>query len=106
MIQKWIPWLKVSRRCRNSSGYTNLWPLLKPIEGRKILCKAHSHAFGREEEGTVLGDIEASLTRTLCECILYFYGEIWGILENVPRFLKHAFHIPEERHLGMASLGL
>ena len=24
--------------CRNSSDYTNLWPLLKPIEGWKILC--------------------------------------------------------------------
>ena len=24
--------------CRNSSGNTNLWPLLKPIESRKIVC--------------------------------------------------------------------
>ena len=39
-----------------------------------------------------------------CECILYFYGEIWGIPENVPIFLKNAFHIPEERHLEFASL--
>ena len=23
---------------------------------------------------------------------------------KVPRFLKNAFHIPEERHLGLASL--
>ena len=37
----------------------------KPIEGWKIL-------FGREEEGTVLGDFEAHLTRNLCEFILYF----------------------------------
>ena len=68
--------------------------------------KALSHAFGREEEGTVLGDIEARLTRNLyfCECILYFYGEIWCILENVPRFLKNDFHIPEERHLELAYL--
>ena len=29
---------------------------------------------------------------------LYFYGEICSIPENVPRFLKYAFHIPEERH--------
>ena len=66
--------------------------------------KALSHTFEREEEGTVFGDIEARLTRNLCESILYFYGEICGILENVPRFLKNAFHIPEERHLGLASL--
>ena len=41
-----------------------------------------------EEEDTVLGDIEARLTRNLCECILYIYGEICGILKNVPIFLK------------------
>ena len=58
----------------------------------------------REEEGTVLCDIQTRPTRNLCECILYFYGEICGIPENVPRFLKNAFHIPEERHLGLASL--
>ena len=28
-------------------------------------------------------------------CILYFYEEICGIPENVPRFLKNAFHITE-----------
>ena len=28
--------------------------------------KALSHAFEREEEGTVLGDIEARLIRNLC----------------------------------------
>ena len=68
--------------------------------------KALNHAFGREEEGNVLGDIGARLTRNLCECILFFYGEICGIAENVPRFLKNAFHIPEERYLGLASLYL
>ena len=56
--------------------------------------------------GPVLCDIEAHLTRNLCECIVYFYGEICGILENVPRFPKNAFHILEERHLGLASLYL
>ena len=57
------------------------------------------------EEGTVFGDIEACLTRNLCECILYFHGEICGIPENVPRFLKNAFHIPEERHFeGLLSV--
>ena len=54
----------------------------------EVGSKALSHAFGREEEGTVLGDIEGCLTRNLCECILYLYGEICGIPENVPRFLK------------------
>ena len=68
------------------------------------LSKALSHAFGREEEGTVVDDIEARVTRNLRKCILYFYGEIWGIPENVPRFLKNAFHIPEKLHLGLASL--
>ena len=62
------------------------------------------HAFGREEEGTVFGDIEAGLARNLCECILYFYGEICGIRENVLRFLKNTCHIPDERYLGLASL--
>ena len=56
------------------------------------LCKALSYAFGREEEGTVLDDVEA-LTRNLSECIFYFYGEICSIPENVTRFLKNAFHI-------------
>ena len=44
------------------------------------------------------------LKRNMCECILYFYSEICGIPENVPRFMKNAFHIPEDRHLGLASL--
>ena len=68
--------------------------------------KAVSHAFGREEEGSVLGNIEVCVTRNLCECLLFFYGEICGILENVPRFLKNAINIPEERHLGLTSLVL
>ena len=66
--------------------------------------KSLSHAFGREEEGTVLCNIEPRLTRNLFECILYFYDEICGIRESIPRFLKNAFHIPEECHLGLASL--
>ena len=64
---------------------------------------AVSYAFGREEEGTILGGIEA----VLCECNFYkIFGEIWGIAENFPRFLKSAVHFPEERHLGLASLQL
>ena len=39
-----------------------------------------------------------------CECILYFYGKICGIQVNIPRSLKNAFHIPEECHVGLASL--
>ena len=70
----------------------------------EVKKKALSHAFGREEESTVLCDIEACLTRNLCEFILYFYGEICAVPENVARFLKNAFHIPEERHSGLASL--
>ena len=34
---------------------------------------------------------------------LHFIGEIFGIPENVPRFLKNVFHIPDERQLGLAS---
>ena len=72
---------------------------------KSLVSKAFNHVFGRWEEGTVLGNIEARLTRNFSECILYFYGKIWGILENVPRFLKNAFHIPEEHHLGF-KLGI
>ena len=35
----------------------------------------------------------------------HFIGEIFGIPENVPRFLKNVFHIPDEQQLGLASLG-
>ena len=62
---------------------------------------AVSYAYGREKEGTLVGDIEA----VLCECIFfYIYGKICGILEIFPRSLKNAINIPEERHLGLASL--
>ena len=54
--------------------------------------------------GYCICDIEAHLTRNLCEFIFYFYDEICGIPENVPRFLKNAIPIPEERHYGLASL--
>ena len=36
----------------------------------------------------------------------HFIGEIFGIPDNVPRFLKNVFHIPDERQLGLASLNL
>ena len=70
------------------------------------LNKALGHAFGREEEGTILCNIKARLTRNFCECNLYFYDKICGIPENVPRFLKNALHIPEECNLGLASLSM
>ena len=58
-------------------------------------------ALGREEEGTVIGDIQA----ILCECIFYnFYGEICGIPKNFHRFLKSYVHMPDEQNLGLASL--
>ena len=37
--------------------------------------------------------------KNLCECIVCCSPE------NVPRFLKNAFQIPEEHHLGLTSLG-
>ena len=62
---------------------------------------AVSYAFGREEDGTILEDIKAFL----CECIFYnIYGEICGIPEFIPRFLKSVIHIPEEGHFWLASL--
>ena len=45
----------------------------------EVEVKPCSFAFRREEDGTVLCDIEALLTRNLCECILYFYDEICSI---------------------------
>ena len=62
---------------------------------------AVSYGYGREEEGTVLGDIEAAL----CECTFYNNnGKICGITEIVPRFLKNVIHISEVPHFGLASL--
>ena len=63
------PSQQTSCGCRNSSDYTNSnteanW---KPENG----MHAVSYAFGREEEGTVLGDIEA----VLCECIFTFMAK-------------------------------
>ena len=40
----------------------------------------------------------------ICNILQHFIGEIFGIPENVPRFLKNVFHIPDERQLGLASL--
>ena len=37
-IIRFIYYLVMHTGCRNSSYYTNLWPLLKPIQGRKIVC--------------------------------------------------------------------
>ena len=64
---------------------------------------AVSYTFGREEEGTILGDFEPFFY----ECIFYnIYGKICGIAESFPIFLKSVVHIHEERHLGLASLGI
>ena len=62
---------------------------------------AVSYAFGREEEGTILGDIKT----VLWESIFYnIYGQICRIPEIFPRFLKRIIHIPEEGHLGFCNL--
>ena len=47
--------------------------------------------LGGTKEGTVLCGIKTCLTRNLCKCIFYFNGEICGIPENVPRFMKMPF---------------
>ena len=44
------------------------------------------------------------LQETCASSFCTFYGEICSIPKNVTRFLKNAFHIPEEHHLGLASL--
>ena len=54
----------------------------------------------------MLGDIEACLVLVHFVTLQHFTGEIFGIPENVPRFLKNVFHIPDERQLGLASLCL
>ena len=105
---KWIPWQK----CRVDAEIHQIIQIVGPYWSQSksgkyyawSWSKALSHAFGREEEGTVLCDNRACLTRNLCELILYFYGVICGIPENVARFLENAFHIPEECRLGLASL--
>ena len=47
-----------------------------------------------------------SCVSAFCNVLQQFIGEIFGIPENVPRFLKNIFHIPDERQLGLASLPL
>ena len=74
--------------------------LYEPFNYAWSWSKAVSYAFGRKEEGTVLGDIGACLVWVHFEFETLFiyniYGEICGIPKNVPRFLKSVFHIPEE----------
>ena len=36
--------------------------------------------------------------------VTHYNAEIFGIPENVPRFLKNVCHIPNERQLELASL--
>ena len=45
-----------------------------------------------------------SCVSAFCNILQHFIGEIFGIPENVPRFQKNVFHIPDERQLGLASL--
>ena len=60
---------------------------------------AVSYAFGREEGGTILGDMET----VFCLCIFYNMAKS-AAFQKIFRFLKSVVHIPEERHLGLASL--
>ena len=67
---------------------------------RKLKNNMHaiSYAFGRDEDGIALGDIEA----VLCECIFYniYMRHSWKF-SRIPENCR--FHIPEEWHLGLAS---
>ena len=45
-----------------------------------------------------------SCVSAFCNILQHFIGEIFGIPENVPRFLENVFHIPDERQLGLVSL--
>ena len=58
---------------------------------------AVSYAFGREEEGSILGSL-------VWVHFYNIYGKICGIPEIFPEILKSVIHIPEEWHLGLASL--
>ena len=73
---KWIPWKK---RC--------------------VDAEIHQIILG--ERTRILYHV---ILKLILQEIMYFYGEICGIRVNVPRFLKNAFHIPEECYLGTASL--
>ena len=55
--------------------------------------KTLSFAFGRKEEDTVLGDIEAGLTRNLCECICTIIYNINGEICGIP---EKCLQIPEK----------
>ena len=48
--------------------------------------------------------LQETCVSLFCNIVYNIYGEICGIPENVPRFLKNDFHISEEQHLRLASL--
>ena len=62
------------------------------------------HLGGRTERELFSAILKLVLQETCVSAFCKFYGEICGIPENIPRFLKNANHIPEESHLGLASL--
>ena len=45
-----------------------------------------------------------SCVSAFCNILQNFNGEIFGIFENVTRFLKYVFDIPDEQQLELASL--
>ena len=48
--------------------------------------------------------LQETCLSAFCNVIYNIYGRICCIPENVSRFLKNDCNIPEERHLGLASL--
>ena len=48
--------------------------------------------------------LKLACVSAFCNILQHCIGEIFDIPENVPRFLKNVFHIPDERQLGLPSL--
>ena len=101
-IQNGFPQQKTSCGCRNSSDYTNLWPILKPIGSWRIVCMLIAmHLGGRKRVPSYYTILKPSYVNA------FFLQHLWRNMRrsgNFPRFLKSVIHIPEKQHLGLASL--
>ena len=90
---KWIPWQKCCVDAEIHQIIQILGPYWSQSKFGKYYAwnwsKALSHAFGREEEGTVLCSIVARLTRNLCEFILS-RGQSWpGLILSWRLIMKY-----------------
>ena len=114
---KWVPQEKLKLRVMQKfiADYRNLWPVLKPWKAREYdalcdVCKtdfsilqSSRHVLTKKHVGVAkLKTENKSVFQTVWELGSYMW-QICGIPENVPRFQKSVFHIPDKRHLGLAS---